>query len=260
MSELRESTGSPAPEETGGGVGSWILGIFTSPGTTFEQIAASTTRPHPSDPAKTKDMSKWWLPVIISIVVGLGVAIYTVPNFIMPTQADAIREAVMERGGAAADAEQAIAMSSKMIMPISLVGVIIGTFIIVFIFAGLAHLFMKMVGGKGLFRNARAVVAWSMLVSTLGSLIKLPLMMAKKSMFVETGPTLFFKNLEPSDKLYKFLSSFDIFTIWWVVLLVIGLAIGYRASRGKTAIAVVLLWILIMLVATFSPGGFGAGM
>jgi hypothetical protein len=119
---------------------------------------------------------------------------------------------------------------------------------------------MKMVGGKGRFRKARAVVAWAMLVTALGSLIKLPLMMAKDSMYVETSPTLFFKALEPSDRLYKFLTSFDIFNLWWLVLLAIGLAIGYRTSYSRSIVAVVILWALMMLMSVFTPGGFGAGM
>lgn len=261
MAELNQGQESAGTvEEKAGGVGSWLIGVFVDPKSTFTSLAASVEQPHPKDSAKTKDGSKWWIPVIITAIVAVGIALYTVPNFVAPMQADAIRETVAERGGTPEQAEQAIQMSMGMMVPMSVVGAIVGTFVIVFVAAGLAHLFMKMVGGKGRFRNARAVIAWSMLVSTLGSIIKLPLMIAKDSMFVETSPTLFFRNLEPSDRLYKFLSSFDIFTIWWVVILIVGLAIGYKTTRGKSAVAVVLIWILTMLLATFSPGGLGGTM
>ncbi len=265
MVEVNESrdAGTPAPsqpESAGSGIKSWITGVFMDPGATFQSIADSVERPHPTDPSKTKDMSKWWLPILITIVVGIGIALYTVPTFIAPMQADLIREAVMERGGAAADAEQAIKMSGAMMVPMSLVGVAVGTFLIVFAAAGVVHLLMKMVGGKGRFRHARAVVAWSMLITTLGSLIKLPLMIAKSKMIVETGPSLFFKNLEPSDRLFKFLSSFDIFTIWWMVVMLVALAVAYRVPKGKAAVAVAILWILMILITTFTPGGMGAGM
>lgn len=265
MAEVNESrgTGAPAPQQPEGtrsGIGGWLTGVFMDPGATFQGIADSVARPHPSDPNKTKDMSKWWLPIIITIVVGIGIALYTVPTFIAPMQADAVREAMMERGGTEADVEQAIRVSGAMMLPMSLVGVIVATFLIVFIAAGIVHLLMKMVGGKGRYRHARAVVAWSMLITTLGSLVKLPLMIAKSSMIVETGPSLFFKNLEPSDRLFKFLTSFDIFTIWWMAVMLVALAVAYRVSKGKAAIAVALLWILLILIATFTPGGMGAGM
>jgi len=265
MAELNESrdAGAPAPQQTEGakgGIGGWITGVFMDPGATFQGIAGSLERPHPTDPAKTKDMSKWWLPVLITIVVGLGIALYTVPTFIAPMQGDIIREAVMERGGAEADVQQAMGFSGALILPIALIGVVVLWLAILFIAAGVAHLVMKMVGGKGRFRHARAVVAWSMLIAALGELVKLPIMIARESMVVETGPTLFFKNLEPSDRLFKFLSSFDIFTIWWMVVMVVALAVAYRSSRGKAAVAVAVLWILLILFMTFVQGGPGAGM
>jgi hypothetical protein len=265
MAEVNESrdAGTPAPQQPEGvrsGIGSWMTGVFMDPRATFAGIAESLERPHPTDPNKTKDTSKWWLPVLITIIVGIGIALYTVPAFIAPMQADAIREAVMERGGTEADVEQAMSVSGAMMVPMSLVGVIIVTFLIVFIAAAVVHVLMKMVGGKGRYRHARAIVAWSMLVTTLGSLVKLPLMIAKNSMIVETGPSLFFKDLEPSDRLFKFLTSFDIFTIWWMVVMIVALAVAYRISRGKAAVAVALLWILLILISTFTPGGMGAGM
>ena len=41
--------------------------------------AEKLERPHPKDPAKTKDMSKWWLPVLIAIIISIGLALYTIP-------------------------------------------------------------------------------------------------------------------------------------------------------------------------------------
>ena len=265
MAEVQKSrdAGTPAPsqpERAGSGIKSWITGVFMDPGATFQGIADTVERPHPTDPSKTKDRSKWWLPVLITIVVGIGIALYTVPAFVAPMQADVIREAVMERGGTEADVEQAMGFSGALILPIALIGVVILWLAILFIAAGVAHLVMKMVGGKGRFRHARAVVAWSMLIAALGSLVQLPIMIAKKSMVVETGPTLFFKNLEPSDRLFKFLSSFDIFIIWWMLVMLVALAIAYRVSKGKAAVAVAVLWILLILFMTFVQGGTGAGM
>lgn len=265
MAEVNESqgTGVPEPVESEGarsGIGSWIVGVFTSPGATFASIAERLERPHPKDATKTKDMSKWWLPVLIAIIIGIGLAFYTIPNFIAPMQADAVREAVMERGGTEADVQQALSVSGAMMLPMGIIGIVIVTLIIVFLMALVLHLLMKMLGGKGKFRHARAVVAWTMLISTLGSIVKLPLMIAKDSVIVETGPSLFFKDLEPSDRLFKLLSSFDIFIIWAMVVTAIGAAVVYRVSTGKSWVAVAILWILVILLTTFMPGGMGAGM
>ena len=46
---------------------------------------------------------------------------------------------------------------------------------------------------------------------------------------------------------FALLSSLDLFTIWVIVLLVIGFAYVARISKTKAAIAVVSLWFLIIL-------------
>ncbi len=261
MAEVNESrdAATPAPAQPEGarsGIAGWITGVFMDPGTTFRGIADSVERTSPTDPNKTKDMSKWWLPVLITIVVTIGIALYTVPAFVAPMLGDGIREAVMERGGTEADVQQALPMVLFFLKAVAIVLPVI----ILFIAAGVVHLIMKMVGGKGRFRHARAVVAWSMLITTLGDLVRLPIMIAKSSMIVETGPSLFFKNLESSNRLFKFLSGFDIFIIWWMVVMIVALAVVYRVSRGKSAVAVAVLWILLILFLTFAQGGMGAGM
>jgi hypothetical protein len=261
MVEVNESrdAGTPAPsqpESAGSGIKSWITGVFMDPGATFQSIADTVERPHPTDPSKTKDMSKWWLPVLITVVVGIGIALYTIPAFVAPMVEDGIREAMMERGGTEADVQQALPM---VLIGLRVVAVVF-PLIVFFIAAGLAHLFMRMVGGKGRFRHARAVVAWSMLITTLGELFKLPMMIARNTMRIEMGPSLFFKGLEPSERLFKFLSGFDIFILWWMIVMVVALAVTYRTSRGKAAVAVALLWILLILFLTFAQGGPGGGM
>jgi len=254
---IRQAGSSP---ERQGGIGSWIAGVFMDPTRTFESIVGRTAEPHPTDPQRTVDRTKWWIPVIIAAVVGLAVALYTVPNIVMPQQAEVIRETVIERGGTAEQAEQAISMSSAVATPMAVVGAIVGTFVMFFVIAGILHLVAKMLGGKGAFRNGRAIVAYSMLVSALGSIVKLPLMVVRKTLFVETGPTLFFPNLEPSDRLYRVLTSFDFFNIWWIVLLIFGLAIAYRLPRVRVAVAVIVLWAVVAAVSSMLPAGGAFGV
>ena len=245
-----------------GAAGAWgrMAGVFLDPRAAFEGVSASVSAPDATDPAKVRDGSLWWLPLLVVIAVSVVVVAYTVPNIVMPEQAKVIREAVAERGGTPEQAEQAIRMGGAMGLPMGIVSAALGTFIFVFAGAGIYHLLMGVVGGKGTFRHSRAVFSYSLLISALASAIKLPLMAAKKTMFVETGPTLFFRDLEPSDRLYRFLSGFDIFTLWLVVVLVIGYAAAYRVPPRKAAIVVVGLWLLFTCLMPFLPGGgmFGA--
>jgi hypothetical protein len=246
----------------GAGKGAWgrMVGVFLDPRAAFEGVSAAASVPDPVDPEKTRDRSQWWLPLVIVILVSIAVVAYTVPNIVMPEQAKLIRETVVERGGTVEQAEQAIKMSGAVGLPMGIVSAALGTFVFVLVAAGILHLLMKAVGGKGSFRHSRAVFSYALIISALASLIKLPLIVARKTLFVETGPTLFFRNLEPSDKLYRFLSGFDIFTLWLVAILVIGYAAAYRLPARKAAIVVVGLWLVLTCLMPFLPGGgtFGA--
>jgi hypothetical protein len=246
-----------APEPAGRrGVGGWIAGVFTDPRVTFGEIAEVLDLPHPTDRTKTKDGSRWWIPFVITLVVSTAIAAYTVPKIVMPERMADVRQTMIEQGATQADIDRVMQMSSAVGGVLGIVGVLVVTAIIFFITAGLLHLFARMVGGKGRFRHARAVAAYAMLITTLGSLIKLPMMAAKKTMFVETGLALFLRNAGPSDKLYRFfMAGFDIFTIWWVVVLVFGVAAAYRLPKGKAAVAAGLIWAILAILGTVGEGG-----
>lgn len=241
-----------------GGVGSWIAGMFVDPRGAFESIAARTHTPHPTNPNKTKDKTLWWVPVTIIAVISVVMAVMVIVPYVAgPQQEEAIRTAIMERGGTEAQVQQTVDQAAPFMLPFSIVIAILQVAVMVFLTAGVVHLLMKMLGGKGTFRGARAIVAWSMLVSALGTIIKLPFMKMKESLYgAETGLVIFFKNLEPSDKLYRFLfTGFDVFMIWWIIVLGIGMAVAYKASKGKAFTAVIIIWVLMTVLSMFGPGG-----
>jgi len=252
---------APSPEHPEGGrrgVGGWIAGVFTDPKGTFGEIAEVLDSPHPTDPAKTKDGSKWWIPFVIAIVITGAISAYTVPKIAMQEQMGTAREAMIARGASEAEIDRAIEMSSAIGGPIGIAAAVIFTVIIFFIAAGLTHLFAKMVGGKGRFRHARAVTAYAMMITALGSLVKLPIMISKNTMVVSTGPAILMGDVERTNKLFLFLQSgFDIFIIWSLVVTLFGVAIVYRLSTAKAAVAIVLLWLVFTAFGTFAGGGFG---
>jgi len=52
---------------------------------------------------------------------------------------------------------------------------------------------------------------------------------------------------------FALLSSVDIFSIWYVVLLIIGFAYVSRLSRAKTAMVIVSLWIVATCFKLIGP-------
>ncbi len=258
---MEEHSGSLKPAEpvATGNVGSWIAGMFVDPRGAFESISARTAVPRPSeaDPGKTKDRTFWWVPLIIAAVVFVLMAVLVIVPYVSgPAQEEAIRQAIIERGGTEAQVQQTIQQASAFMLPATVVGSIIQVFVIVFLVAAIVHLLMKMFGGKGTFRSARAVAAYSLMVSVAGTLIKLPFMKMKETMYIETGAAIFFRNLEPSSKLYRFLfTGLDVFTLWWIFVLGVGMAVAYRVSSGKAFTAAAIIWLLITAMGMFGPGG-----
>lgn len=262
MAEERPGASATAPPEGEGagrrGVGGWIAGVFTDPKGTFGEIAEVIELPHPTDPKKTKDGSKWWIPFVIALVVTTAIGAYTVPRIVMPEQMGTARQAMVDQGMTEAEIDRALEMSSTIGGVAGVFGVIIFTVIIFFVAAGLTHLFAKMVGGKGRFRHARAITAYAMMITALGSVVKLPMMIKQKTMLVSTGPAILLGDVEPTDKLFRFLNSgFDIFTLWSLVVTLFGVAVLYRVSTGKSSVAIILLWAVFTAFGTFVGGGFG---
>lgn len=260
MSELDRGPRNDAPAQTAEpaakrGLIGRIVGVFIEPQAAFEDIAKSAAEPHPTESGRTVNRSKWWVPLLISIAVTVLSVAITYPTVIAPMQAEAIRASVLERGGTVEQAEQIIDQMGAIGMPAAILGGAIVMVIFFFITVGLIHLLMRMVGGKGKFAHALSVSAYAGLITVLGSLVKLPIMITQKTMQVELGPTLLLPALEPSDRLYRFLMSFDVFMIWWAVVAIIGMAVGYRVSRAKSAIGVVIVCVLLALLALLAPTG-----
>ena len=138
---MADQTGSveqrPTEQGNGGGLGSWIVGMFVDPRGAFESITSRTHMPHPKDPAKTKDTTRWLIPVIVMTVVSLlMVVMVIVPYVAGPQQEEAIRTAVLERGGTEAQVEQAMQQAGAFMLPFSIIGGVLQVFVMVFLIAG----------------------------------------------------------------------------------------------------------------------------
>lgn len=133
-----------------------------------------------------------------------------------------------------------------------LTGVQAGLSIIVtlFVMALVYLLFGKLAGGTASLAQMCGVVFWSSAVSIgLASLVKWPLVLARgSSLDVALGPAVLVADRGPTDALFQFLSLFDVFTIWGVILLVIGFEQVQGFARSKAASVVVATWLFVSLV------------
>jgi hypothetical protein len=116
-------------------------------------------------------------------------------------------------------------------------------------------------GGDSSYRSILSVYSYSALVTIPALIVKLPLIMMKETVNVQTSLALLLSPDAKDSFLYKVFSSFDIFTVWQVILVSMGLGVMYRHSTKKALTAVVILWMIWILLksglSTIFGGAFG---
>jgi hypothetical protein len=128
----------------------------------------------------------------------------------------------------------------------ALLGVWIGWLLV----GGLLHLVLTMLGGRGDTMGAMNLVAWSSLPFALRDLVRIVAALATDRVIQAPG----LRGFAPAgdSTLIVFLAAFlalvDIYLIWHIILLVIGVRSSDGLSRGK-ALGGVLLTMLLVIVA-----------
>jgi hypothetical protein len=217
-----------------------IIGIFTIPRQTFETIDQKPT---------------WFLPFIIGVIFFLIMQILTIDI----QTADQI--AMMETRDM--PQEQLDAARSQMAGPLKYVSLIAGPIVWLIMLVIMAALFYVagnlMIGGDSSFKKVFAIVCWSGLVGVIGIILMTLLMLSKgTTQGIALDLTAFLDTPaigEEKSTLYRILSKFDIFTIWQIVLWIIGLAVTYKTTIKKAAVPIISLWVLWMIVSV-AFGGF----
>ena len=245
---------TPQPEPARLGPFQRLIGILFSPGETFADINRKPT---------------WIAPLLITIVLAVGSSLFfnwwVNPDWNRVTR-DMIRQRVNKTGGEMPP-EEAIANQVKVM---NVVGKLFPAFaavitpIAVLVMAGVFALGMMLMQAQTTFKKILSVVAWtfcaiaglvspivtnaSLLVRDRESLDAINPMDPSTVSATHLG-VLFGSDASPVLKALA--SSVDLFSIWMIILLAIGLAaIGgsRKITRGKTATLVVSLWLVLVLL------------
>ena len=223
-----------------------IIGIFTSPRDTFVAIDNRPT---------------WLIPFFIIIVV-VVISQFLVMDIAMNDQIEAMKA----RG---LSSEQIQTAQEHMQGPMKYIGFIIapvGILIVWLILAGIL-LFTgnTIMGGKAQFKNVLAIISWSSLIGIVQAALRTYLIISNGTSFgVTTSLAILLPTPQVGESktlLYRLLSRFDIFTIWTLILWIIGLAVVYKFSTKKSATMVLTLWaiyiVLVVALGSLLGGIFG---
>jgi hypothetical protein len=114
-------------------------------------------------------------------------------------------------------------------------------------------------GAEATYRQSLAVVAASTVILTLRQLVVLPLDYARESMASATNVAVLLPMLPAGSFLARFLGSIDLFAVWWLLVLAIGLATLYRRRARPIAVTLFALYGVVALALSLILGlGGGA--
>ncbi len=99
-------------------------------------------------------------------------------------------------------------------------------------------------GGKSSFGNVLVMTSYTYMIAVLESLVKVPLMITQWRINIQTGLGLLGIG-EQGDFIYNFLSGMDLFSLWRIILLAVGMSVLYQREIKPFLIALIIYWILL---------------
>ena len=108
-------------------------------------------------------------------------------------------------------------------------------------------------GGSFSYMKAVEIAALSGMISVLGGVVSMLLAVLLGSLAMTPGPVLLVHDFDPADKIHALLSQLNLFTLWYIGVLSLGLAKLSRASFGKAATWLFAIWAVLVLALTL-PG------
>lgn len=241
------TTASPSVESTSGpGLPARIIGVLFSPRETFAAVVA---RP------------RWFGVMAITLVVAAACTYVTMSS---PDLQEAMIDQqvrAMTASGNASDAQIAGVETFIGYLPVIYAGVILflGP-VFAAIFAGIfMGIFTTLLGGSGTFKQVYAIGAHAGVISTLQGMFVAAMTMAgaRPSGVTPPGANLgvFVPMLEETSFVALMLSNIDLFLLWWLVALSIGLSVLYKRRTGPIATSLIGIYVIIALVIAFFRSG-----
>ena len=224
-----------------------LVGVFFSPTETFQDIA------------RKPDIL---VPLLILTLFGFATTLLIMPRMDLDAMVAQQTEMMQKKNPNMSDADleragrytKAFAKVGGYVGPVL---VILGYLVIALVLWGA----FRLMGGDGGYKHALSTTLYAYVPRMiLGGIIAVVIIMARGSVdpsamasVVKTSPA-FLVDMKEQPVLFAFLSSFDIFILWTIFLLVLGFSIVSRLSKAKSAAIVISLW----LITVFIKLGFAA--
>ncbi len=204
--------------------------IFTDPQQAFENI---------------KIYPNWIFPVLISIVVMILAAYAT---FEVQTdfqrdiliQSDKIPEAMKDQQ---LERFENLTSIDRYLWP-ALTATAMDIIIFLLTASGILVLGNFILGGKSSFLTVFSMVSWAGLIGVLELIVKSLIMISNQSIHAYTSLALMMDPSQFKEATFHLLNVVDIFTIWKLIVYIIGFGVIYQFPKVKAATGMIILFVL----------------
>jgi hypothetical protein len=219
-----------------------FIGIITAPRATYESVVANP---------------KWFgMLALVSVAMALLVG-----GFLLTKVG---QEAWLDAATAAGNVSEQSYQGMQKFAPfvgyfMMAVFLIAGPLLLVVISGILFAVFNAALGGDASFKQVFTVAAHAGPIGLLGQLFTVPLNYLRGTMSSSTNLGVLTQSmLDDSSFIAKFLGAIDIFLIWQLIVLSIGLAVLYRRRTQPIATSLFVLYAVIAVIVAFVKRGAGA--
>lgn len=183
------------------------------------------------------------LPMLITVAVTALVTFFTKDML-----AEYTKQIMMNQGMSSSQVESALE-ATKTLTQVSLVLGIVFSFLSPLIKGAVSHLFSIMFGGEAKIDASVSVVLNSYMIVMLGTLLALPIVILTQNPVFSFSAAVFLPAADSAKPLYTLLSTLNVFTIWYLVVSIIGFKKVHKYSTIKASLAVLIPFGLMMLVS-----------
>ena len=233
----------PAPEAKPSSL-QRIFGVLFAPFPTFESIAR---RPD------------WLVPLIILMVISLAGGVIIAQHVDFTAMAHEAIEMNPQASKIPADRIDTMIRFTAATMRVSAYASPLLAIVVLMIIAAILMLAFRMFGGQGTFRQAFSVTIYAWYPLLIKNILAVIVLVNKTAISVFDLQNPILSNLgflfDPKTQPVQFAlgSSLDLFSIWSLVLMIIGFAAISRLPRARSATIVVVLWLVMKLLALIGP-------
>jgi len=233
MNEHLESQQADIPSQDMGLIRR-IIGVFLSPSTTF---------------AAVRERPAWVTPSIILLVIVLGMTVLMKPVIQKEQMVKAVQK-MEERGLSQEQIDQAISKSQKVMNYTMYPAAVIFTFLNFLIGAAIWLFVVKTIlGADAKYSQMIGVNVYRYFIPILGGAVKLPIILAKQTLNVHFSAAIFLSDAMKETFIYKLLAQVEVFNIWSIAVLCIGIAVVAKVDVKRVWPWVVLIYVLWYVVS-----------